>query len=124
LKPNLYRVNLDGLRLRKDSLFHSELLLLGEAFKSDQDGSIGEITAHASCAQECSARMEDPEPLRGRDGFRVSLVRCKARKPLDLASVLNRKIKPAFVKLGIAGVGWHTFRHSVGSTLAEFGDIS
>ena len=30
-------------------------------------------------------------------------------KPLDLAAVLNRKIKPAFVKVGISGVGWHTF---------------
>jgi integrase len=49
-------------------------------------------------------------------------LRRKAQKPLDLASVLNRKIKPAFVKLGITGVGWHTFRHSVGSILADLGE--
>ena len=36
--------------------------------------------------------------------------------------MLNRKIKPAFVKLGITGVGWHTFRHSVGSILADMGE--
>ncbi len=49
-------------------------------------------------------------------------VRNKGRKPLDLGAVLNRMIKPAFVKLGIAGVGWHTFRHSVGSILADMGE--
>jgi integrase len=37
-------------------------------------------------------------------------------------AVLNRKIKPAFAKFGIHGVGWHTFRHTVGSMLAEMGE--
>jgi len=49
-------------------------------------------------------------------------VRKKGRKLLDLASVLNRKIKPAFSKFGIWGVGWHTFRHTAGSMLAEMGE--
>ena len=49
-------------------------------------------------------------------------LRRNGRKPLDLAAVLNRKIKPAFANLGIAGVGWHTFRHSVGSILASMGE--
>ena len=48
--------------------------------------------------------------------------RCKGRKPLDLAAVLKRKIRPAFDKLGITGVGWHTFRHTVGTMLAEMGE--
>jgi integrase len=48
--------------------------------------------------------------------------RGNGRKPLDLAAVLNRKIKPAFANIGIAGVGWHTFRHSVGSILASMGE--
>lgn len=48
--------------------------------------------------------------------------RLKGRKPLDLASVLKRKIQPAFRKTGITGVGWHTFRHTVGSMLAEMGE--
>jgi integrase len=48
-------------------------------------------------------------------------LRRNGRKPLDLAAMLNRKIKPAFVKVGISGVGWHTFRHSVGSILAGMG---
>jgi len=49
-------------------------------------------------------------------------VRNKGKKPLDLGAVLDRMIKPAFAKLGIAGVGWHTFRHSVGSMLADMGE--
>jgi integrase len=44
------------------------------------------------------------------------------RRALDLAAVLKRKIRPAFEKLGIMGVGWHTFRHTVGTLLAELGE--
>jgi integrase len=48
--------------------------------------------------------------------------RHKGKKPLDLAAVLKRKIQPAFTKVGITGVGWHTFRHTVGTMLAEMGE--
>jgi integrase len=48
--------------------------------------------------------------------------RLKRRKPLDLASVLKRKVKPAFDRIGITGMGWHTFRHTVGTMLAEMGE--
>jgi integrase len=46
----------------------------------------------------------------------------RGRKALDLAAVLKRKIRPAFEKLGINGVGWHTFRHTAGTVLAELGE--
>jgi integrase len=46
----------------------------------------------------------------------------RGQKALDRAAVLKRKIRPAFKKLGIMGVGWHTFRHTVGSVLAELGE--
>lgn len=49
-------------------------------------------------------------------------IRKKGQKPLDLGAVLNCKIKPAFAKVGIGGVGWHTFRHTVGAMLAEVGE--
>jgi len=52
----------------------------------------------------------------------VSRNRCKGRKPLNLAAVLKRKIRPAFDKLGITGVGWHTFRHTVRTMLAKMGE--
>jgi len=48
--------------------------------------------------------------------------RLKGKKPLDLASVLKKKVQPAFKSIGICGVGWHTFRHTVGTMLAEMGE--
>src|SRR5580692_10459944 len=59
--------------------------------------------------EEFSARLTISERLQG-------------SKPLDLASVLKKKIQPAFRRIGITGVGWHTFRHSVGTMLAEMGE--
>jgi integrase len=44
------------------------------------------------------------------------------QRALDLGAVLKRKIRPAFEKRGISGVGWHTFRHTVGTLLAELGE--
>lgn len=46
----------------------------------------------------------------------------QGRRPIDLAAVLKKKIKPAFQKVGIIGVVWHTFRHTVGTMLAEMGE--
>jgi integrase len=54
--------------------------------------------------------------------FVFSSERLRGQKPLDLASVLKKKIQPAFKKIGILGVGWHTFRHTVGTMLAEVGE--
>ena len=34
----------------------------------------------------------------------------------------KKKIQPAFKRIGITGVGWHTFRHMVGTMLAEMGE--
>ena len=48
--------------------------------------------------------------------------RFRGQRAIDLAAVLKRKIRPAFEQLGIYGVGWHTFRHTVGTLLAEMGE--
>ncbi len=48
--------------------------------------------------------------------------RLKGKKPLDLASVLKKKIQPAFKSVGVLGIGWHTFRHTVRTMLAEMGE--
>jgi integrase len=66
--------------------------------------------------------MESTEPLQPAGGFRFPFPCHKGTKPLDLASVLQRKIQFAFRRLGISDVGWHTFRHSVGTMLAEMGE--
>ncbi|HTC92051.1 MAG TPA: site-specific integrase [Terriglobales bacterium] len=56
------------------------------------------------------------------EDFVFASERLKGQKPLDLASVLKKKIQPAFRKIGVTGVGWHTFRHTVGTMLAEMGE--
>jgi len=56
------------------------------------------------------------------EDFVFASERLKGRKPLDLAAVLKKKIQPAFKRIGIIGVGWHTFRHKVGTMLAEMGE--
>jgi integrase len=67
---------------------------------------------HVSPALEMSRRGHFVFPSRLYHGQRA----------LDLRAVLKRKIRPASEKLGISGVGWHTFRHTVGTSLAELGE--
>ena len=59
---------------------------------------------------------------KGPGDFVFPSLRRKGKKPLDLAAVLKRKIQPAFASVGILGVGWHTFRHTLGTMLAEMGE--
>jgi hypothetical protein len=66
--------------------------------------------------------MEVAERLQRTRDFVFPSHRHKGKKPLDLAAVLKRKIQPAFTRVGIAGVGGHTFRHTVGTMLAEMGE--
>ena len=75
-----------------------------------------------SGAEEYSAGMENPEPYKAETDFMFPSLRREVQRPLDLAAVLNRRIKPAFAKLGITDVRWHTFRHSVGTILADMGE--
>jgi len=42
----------------------------------------------------------------------------KTGSPYSDATILNRYLKPAAVKLGIKGLGWHTLRHSYKSWMA------
>ena len=43
----------------------------------------------------------------------------KTGSPYSDATILNNYIKPAAVKLGIQGLGWHTLRHSYKSWMAS-----
>jgi len=92
------------------------------ASQGDQDGGVGKALADASALKECPGGVEGSKPLQHGFRFCISVLHQKGQKPLDLSSVLKRKIKPAFVKLGIVGVGWHTFRHTVGTLLADMGE--
>lgn len=46
----------------------------------------------------------------------------RGQRAVDLGAVLKKKIRPAFEGLGVGRVGWHTFRHTVGSLLADMGE--
>ena len=45
------------------------------------------------------------------------------RESQSLAATLEKKIQPAFNRIGVTNVGWHTFRHAAGSMLAEMGEL-
>jgi hypothetical protein len=83
-----------------------------------EDRSVIEGPSDAPGSKECIAGMEGitlyPKPT----DFVFASERHGGRKPLDLAAVLKRKVRPVFVKLGVMGVGWHT----VGTMLAEMGE--
>jgi hypothetical protein len=108
----------------KESLLHSALLLLAKrrAFESDQDGSVCKAFGMHPALKNALLERRAQSLYKAETDFVFPSLRRKARKPLDLAAVLNRRIRPAFAKLAITGVGWHTFRHSVGTILADMGE--
>jgi integrase len=66
--------------------------------------------------------VESAKSLQPAGRFPHSFRKTEGKEPLDLASVLKKKIQPAFKRIGITGVSWHTFRHTVGTMLAEMGE--
>ena len=113
-----------GLQLRRHELQRSTLVLLAQrrTSESDKNGSVGQSVADASGAERCVAGMEVADRIQRTWDFVFPFLRCKGKEPLDLAAVLKKKIQPAFASVGILGVGWHTFRHTVGTMLADMGE--
>ena len=62
------------------------------------------------------AGVEIAKSLQSAGRFRLPPRKIERKKPLDLDSVLKKKIQPTFKltfkRIGITGVGWHTLRHS------------
>jgi len=86
--------------------------------ESDKNGSVGQVLPmHLSLKDRWW--MEVADEYKGL-GFRFPSC-CKGKKPLDLAAFSKRR-SPAFASVGILGVGWHTFRHTVGTMLADMGE--
>jgi integrase len=100
---------------------HSYYWRRGGHLKAKTDGSARPLPMH-SALKNALQEWRVLSQYGTETDFVFPSLRRNGRKPLDLAAVLNRKIKPAFAKAGIAGVGWHTFRHSVGSILASMGE--
>jgi len=98
--------------------------LLREPFpilRIDQQRS---YTAKRSQIEECAVIRnrpvtEEPSKQRKRMIPNVGLTNDSCRFRASAALQLGR---PAFASLGLTGVGWHTFRHTVGTMLAEMGE--
>ena len=116
------------VRLRQHEHQRPALVLLASRWKPQKhkDGSICKTAADASKPEAFLAGVEIAKPLQQAGRFRIPFrktARHQAVRPaLDLASVLKKRIQPASRRIGITGVGWHTFRHSVGNMLAEMGE--
>ena len=113
-----------GLRFQQYELQCAAFLLLasGWAPEEHKDGSVGKVIADASESKLALLEWRAQSLYNQPGDFVFPSERLKGKKPLDLASVLKKKIQPAFKRIGITGVGWHTFRHTVGTMLAEMGE--
>ena len=87
-----------------------------------QNRGISQAAADTSELETPFAGMGNTEPLQPGGRFCLSFGKAQRPKTPRSPSVLKRKIQPAFNSIGILGVGWHTFRHTVGAMLAEMGE--
>lgn len=123
------RGELGGLRWQdcdfENSVFHIEHSYYwrhGGILKSAKtEASAKPIPMHPALKQAL-LDWKAQAPRREPSGFVFPSRLHNGRRALDLAAVLKRKVQPAFEALGINGVGWHTFRHTVGTLLAELGE--
>ena len=55
--------------------------------------------------------------------FLFPSTRFKGAKPLSPDSILEKSIRPALARIGVAGkqIGWHSFRHSLATNLRSLG---
>ena len=109
-----------GLKWR-DFNFDDFTLSIGQVFTHGQvqntpktDTSGNEIPVHPKLCEALQAWHE-----KQKHDHSWVFASLKTGSPYSDATILARYIKPAAVKLGIKGVGWHTFRHSYKSWMAE-----
>jgi integrase len=99
--------------------------------KSCVRGQIGETKTAASArpvplAKAVAAALQEwrrATPYKGRGDFLFPSLRSKGRIPVWPDMILEKVIRPAAKEAGITGkvIGWHTFRHSLGSNLRFLG---
>ena len=95
-----------------------------EAFTPEehQNRSISEVVAYARESEARFAGMEITKSLQPADRLRLPVRKAQGQQTTRLGFGVKKKIQPAFKKIGIKGVGWHTFRHTVGTMLPEMGE--
>jgi len=104
------------------SVQHSYYWRRGGHLKATKTEASAKVLPMHSALKHALLEWRSQSGYNGSGDFVFPSHRHKGRKPLDLAAVLRKKIQPAFAVIGITGVGWHTFRHTVGSMLAELGE--
>jgi hypothetical protein len=52
----------------------------------------------------------------------IPLPKSERQQAAESSFSIKKAIQPAFRRIGMTSVGWHAFRHSVGTMLAEMGE--
>lgn len=104
------------------SVQHSYYWRRGGHLKATKTEASAKVLPMHSALKDALLEWRSQSDYKENGDFVFASCRHKGRKPLDLAAVLKRKIQPAFMAAGVIGVGWHTFRHTVGTMLAEMGE--
>jgi len=111
--------NFDGMSF---SVQHSYYWRRGGHLKATKTEASAKVLPMHLALKDALLEWKSQTEYNGPGDFVFPSLRRKGKKPLDLAAVLKKKIQPAFTSVGIIGVGWHTFRHTVGTMLAEMGE--
>src|SRR2546429_365601 len=111
--------NCDGMSF---SVQHSYYWRRGGHLKATKTEASAKVLPMHLALKDALLEWKSQTEYKGPGDFVFPSLRCKGKKPLDLAAVLKKKIQPAFASVGILGVGWHTFRHTVGTMLADMGE--
>ena len=104
------------------SVQHSYYWRRGGHLKSTKTEASAKVLPMHPALKDALLEWKSQSEYNGPGDFVFPSLRRKGKKPLDLAAVLKKKIQPAFASVGILGVGWHTFRHTVGTMLADMGE--
>jgi integrase len=109
-----------GLKWR-DFNFEDFTLSIGQVFTHGQvqntpktDASGNEIPVHPKLCEALQAWRK-----KQKHDHSWVFASLKTGSPYSDSTILSKYIKPATVKLGIKGAGWHTFRHSYKSWMAS-----
>jgi integrase len=112
------------LRFSRADTQRKTLVLLApwRAFESHQDRGVGKTAANARRLERCVARVEIAEPLHTARGFRLRVFSLQRTEAARSCRCSETEDSAGFRQTRHYGVGWHTFRHTVGTMLAEMGE--
>jgi site-specific recombinase XerD len=87
----------------------------------NKDGGVGKGIADAFSLERCFARVEIAERLQGAGTLCLRVSSSQGQETTG-PCCCSQTQDPAGICGGRHNVGWHTFRHTVGTMLAEMGE--